>query len=216
MSFANAHDENTRWLEGDPDEEVFLVARAIYRIVSMALDETEDTSKVPMDEATGIPVHKRQVAEYFEQFPNNIELFAYFLREASTNGDAAEVARLLSTAPPAAAADNRFWRYMGWLHRDNEEWLEAERCYQKALKINPYDYVTQHQLAAVERRLNRPEFVETLGSLARDGQNLRRELLQLPSVTSVPLPMLQRMAIPAAACGDGAIASRLHERTKKR
>ncbi|HUG71607.1 MAG TPA: tetratricopeptide repeat protein [Pirellulaceae bacterium] len=216
LSFANAYDENSRWLEGNPDEEIFLVARAIYRIVSMALDETEDTSKVPVDEATGIPMHKRQVADYFKRFPNNIELLAYFLREASTNGDAAEVARLLSTAPSAAADDNRFWRYMGWLHRNNEEWLDAERCYQKALQINPYDYVTQHQLAAVGRRLNRPEYVETLEPLAREGQNLRRELLQLPNVTSVPLPLLNRMAIHAAACGDKVVAGRLYERTKKK
>jgi tetratricopeptide (TPR) repeat protein len=216
LSFANAYDENTRWLEGTPDEEVFLVARAIYRIVSMALDETEDTSKVPVDEATGVPVHKRQVAELFERFPENIELFAYFLRESSTNGDAEEVARLLSQAPAAAAEDNRFWRYMGWLHRNNEEWLESERCYQKALKINPFDYVTQHQLAAVARRLGQPDHVETLEALARDGQNLRRELLQLPNVTSVPLPMLNRMAIHAAACGDRVVANRLHERTQRK
>ncbi len=42
LSFANAYDANTKWVRSSPDEELFLVARAIYRISSEGLDATED------------------------------------------------------------------------------------------------------------------------------------------------------------------------------
>lgn len=212
LSFANAFDENSRWLAGNPDEELFLVARAMYRITSKALDETDEPEKAGVYDDQGNAIHRQKVAEYFVRFPQNLELLVYYLKEASTNGDADEVARLLAQAPPESADDNRFWRYMGWLHAHKGEYLEAENCYQRALTINPYDFVTQHQLAAVERKLNRPDQVVTLEELVRVGHGLRREILQLPTVTDVPPELLRRMALHAAACGDPTTANRLFAR----
>lgn len=215
LSFANAFEENTRWLASNPDEELFLVARAIYRVTSKALDEASEPNQVEVLDEQGLPYHRRVLAEYFQRFPHNTELLAYYLKEATTNGDAAEVARLLARVPPDAVDDNRFWRFKGWLHNVKGEPFQAEECYRKALVLNPYDYVSQHQLAGVQRRLNRPDQVDTLEALACEGQLIRREILQLPDVTKVPPELMMRMATHAAACGDSVTANKLFFRIEQ-
>lgn len=212
LSFSNAFDENSRWLKSNPEEEVFLVARAIYRVTSKALDEISDPNYVEKLDEKGIPVHRRVLAEYFQRFPHNPELLAYYLRESTTNGNAAETARLLALVPPEAADDNRFWRFKGWLHNVNGELAEAETSYRRALTLNPYDYVSQHQFAAVKRRRNQVDQVEMLEDLAREGQLIRREILQLKDVTQVPPHLMLRLAKHAAACGDTLVANQLIRR----
>jgi tetratricopeptide (TPR) repeat protein len=214
LSFSNGYEENTRWFMGDRDEELFLVARAIYRIRARGLDEAGNPEDGPRDEE-GTPYHRTIVAEYFERFPDNLELLAYFLQLSSTAGDVDEVGRLLARAPQQAADDNRFWRYMGWLHMARGELHHAQESYEKALSLNPYDHISRHQLASVERRQKRPERVEALEQMAREGKAVRREILQLESVDKVPPRLLGRMAVYAEACGDDIVASQLYYRIEQ-
>lgn len=214
LSFSNAYDENTRWFHSDRDQELFLVARAIHRIGMKGLDERENPKEGSRDE-DGVPFHRKVVAEYFAKFPQNLELLAYYLQSSSTAGDVDEVARLLSRAPPEAATDNRFWRYMGWLHAARGEFSQARENYEKALMLNCYDHVSRHQLAGVERRFKRLDQVKALEELVLEGKALRRQILELENVANVPPELLMRMAAYAEKCGDDLVAGQLFRRVEQ-
>lgn len=211
LTFANAYEQNTAWFQDNPDEELFLVARAINRIRTRGLDETADPSDGPATEE-GVPYHEVIIGEYFQRFPQNLELLAYFLDEATTVGDVDRVATLLQQVPPEAVDDNRFWRFNGWLHAAHQELVEAQHCYEKALALNHYDLLSRHQLASVERRLRNMERVKVLEDLVRQGKALRQDLLKLERVDHVPPALLHRMAEYAAACGDTLAAGSLYAR----
>jgi tetratricopeptide (TPR) repeat protein len=213
LSFSNAYTETTRWALDNPDEELFLVARAIYRVLTMGLDYSEDPTIEPAS-ADGTPYHQQVIAGYFERFPHNIELLVYHLEMALTKGETDEVARLLSQSPAAAADDNRFWRYKGWVHAARGEFPEAETAFLKALQLNPYDYRSQHQLASVERALQRLDRVEHFSNLSRQGTALRRDILVMDRIDTVPPDILKRIAEYAEAAGDMRVAGKLFLRLK--
>jgi tetratricopeptide (TPR) repeat protein len=130
------------------------------------------------------------------------------------DGDAEEVTRLLAGAPPEAAADNRFWRFKGWLHGARGELDEAEAAFRKAISLNCYDYASRHQLANTLRRMRRADEAKALTELSREGREIRRVLYSLESVAKVPRNVLQRMAKYAKACGDDLVAEKLTLRLK--
>jgi tetratricopeptide (TPR) repeat protein len=212
LSCANAYAENTKWMRGKPDEELFLVARAISRIKIKALDELDDAQLDGPAAPDGTPYHRKVIGEYFQRFPHNLELLAYYLERATVNGDIEEVTRLLSQATPEATADNRFWRYRGWLHAAQGQLGEAEECYRKALAINPYDYLTRHHLASVQRRLKRLDQVKDLEDLSLEGKELRKRIVGLQSVNKIPPVILKGMLQYAKKCGDDIAASQLEKR----
>lgn len=212
LSFGNAYDQNTTWSRGAPDEELFLVARAIYRIRGRALDDSIDAQTDGPPDPDGTPYHRKVIAEHFQRFPHNLELTAYYVDRSIANGNAEEAARLLSGAPPEAADDNRFWRFRGWLHSVLGELAEAEDCYQKALSLNAYDHLARHQLASVVRRMRRLDRVKPLEDLSFEGKALRSQLYKLPTVDKVPVPLMRRMADYAQKCGDFVVAQKLRLR----
>ena len=213
MSFANATQENVKWLRSDPDNELYLVAAAMFAVGALALDELSEPEKENLPRANS-PLHQRYLAELFERFPHNMELLVYYLKQASNDGDDDRVTALLALAPPEAVDDNRFWRFKGWLHAVRNELDEAESAYRKALEIHPYDYVAQHQLAAVARRLQKFDEVEALEARARTGNALRREILPLPDVRKGPKELQIRIATYAASCGDDLAARKLLNRSE--
>ncbi len=212
MSFANGYDQNTKWMQSNPQEELFLVARAIYRITARGLDSVDDPREDGPRAPDGTPYHRQVAAEYLERFPQNLEILAYHLERGVTTGDIDQVERLLARAPKASADDNRFWRCRGWLHAARDRLEEAEACYRKALEINRYDWLTRHQLAGVLRRLKRFDEVQTLERVSKEGKDLRRDILQLENVAKVPAEILARMAQHAANCGDLLVADKLAQR----
>ncbi|MHB8970894.1 MAG: tetratricopeptide repeat protein [Pirellulaceae bacterium] len=213
LSFSNAYSQNTNWVLGNPNEELFLVSQAIYRVLTKGLDYSENPTDEPAGK-DGTPFHQLVIAEYFKQFPENLELLVYHLEMALTKGDADEVVRLLSRAPAAAAEDNRFWRYKGWVYAARGEFPEAEAAYEKALQLNPYDYRSQHQLAGVERSLRRFDRVEKLENLSQQGTSLRRDILVMDRVDTVPPDILKRIAEYAQSAGDTLVADKLQQRFK--
>lgn len=214
LSFSNAYSETTRWALENPDEELLVVARAIYRVLTMGLDYSEDPTGQPAG-SEGTPYHQEVIAGYFERYPQNLELLVYHLEMAMTKGETDEVARLLSLSPPEAAEDNRFWRYKGWVHSARGEFPEAEAAYLKALQINPYDYRSQHQMAAVERALQRFDEVERYSDLSRLGTTLRRDILVMERIDEVPPDVLKRIAEYAEAVGDMRVAGKLYMRLQE-
>jgi tetratricopeptide (TPR) repeat protein len=210
LSLGDAYDQTTKWLKGAPDNELLVVAQAHAGIKSGAFGQVPEQ---PL-EADGrlAPVHRQVVDKLFARFPRNLELLVYYLQSSSADGDADQVAKVLSSAPHEAVEDGRFWRYKGWLHNVRGELLEAESAYRKALEINPYDSLSHQQWAAVERRLNRKSHAETLLLLAKEGQELRQIILHLPDVAVVDRTLLERIAKYAASCGDNVVANKLYER----
>lgn len=208
LTFSNGFEWNTRWLAKHRDHETLLAARAVHFVKSKAL---EDSTGQVEDEsgAARTADYERVMNEYVARFPKNLELLNYFLTKACLTGNASRVAELLGQAPPAAIDDNRFWRYKGWLHAARRELALAEVAYRRALKLNPYDWHSQHELADVMRRLQKYDEVESLESRSMEGKALYREIVQLPDMKSIPTPLLRRMAAYAEACGDYAIATHL-------
>jgi len=218
ITLSNTQSINQQWLARDPDNELFLVAIARGYMSNRGLDDTEvDEADAPDDEATpAVPEHERRLAEYLERFPANLELLAYFLQKATTKGDAERVVALLAQAPPEAELDNRFWRYKGWLHSIRGESAEAEAAFREALRLHPFDWATQHQMAGILRKKGQRSDASRMATLAEAGRQLRKTILSQPDVRSIPPAVLGEMAAYAANCGDDEVAGRLASRVERR
>jgi tetratricopeptide (TPR) repeat protein len=214
ISFSNGYEENTKWMRNARDEELFLVARAIFR--GSSLDQPGDEAELatPDPAASEQPYHLQVLSQYLERFPHNLELRAFFLQKATREGDAERVAELLAGTPPEAERDARFWRFRGWLAESREDSAAAESAYRQALAANPYDFAASHQLAAVLRLRGGSAEIESLERVAQQGRQLRRQILTLPDVTKAPLPLLRTVAAYMRSCGQGEIAERLEFRLR--
>lgn len=210
ITFSNAYELNTQWLQSDPGNELFLVSQTIH-FAGMSSEEEKpgepDPSATPRRAAQEQMLH-----QVFERFSQNLELLAHFLREGCTNGDVQGVAELLARAPPEAVEDNRFWRFKGWLHAATGEFGPAKAAYLQALKHNPFDWRSQYELADVLRRTRQTEDVDKWATLAVEGRALWREILELPDVQSAPPALMERIAKYARACGDNRVADCLEYR----
>ena len=214
LSFGNAYDQNTEWLKGAPDEERFLVARPIYRTTSRGLLDSPDEQAVQGEQPGDLPYHEQILAEYFQKYPRNLELRCHYLRQASNDGEVERVKSLLADLPAEAEEDARIWRYRGWLHEAEGRLTEADQALRKSLEIDPYDAPTQHQLAGVLRRLQRPGEVAQWETLSLAGKALRKELLSRPDVQRIPTTLLVRMANHIANCGRPDIAEKIMKRVE--
>jgi len=211
LTLSNTLAVNSHWLEGAPDDEQFLVAAARGFVSASGLDD-EVVEEGESPDAPAEPEHDRQLRELLERFPANRELLAYFLQKAATRGDVERVTELLAQAPPAAADDNRFWRFKGWVHDQAGEPEEAEAAHRRALEIDPFDFLTWHQLAAVLRKAGRTDEAALPARLAAEGRNLRKRILQAADVRTVPPDILREMASFARDCGQAEVAERLTRR----
>ncbi len=209
LTLSNTLSVNSHWLQAAPDDETFLVAAARGYVSNAGLEA--DVAGESPDEPVE-PEHDRRLRELLERFPGNIELLAYFLQKATTRGDLERVVELLGQAPPEAAGDNRFWRFKGWVHDQGGEGTEAVAAYRKALEIDPFDFVSQHQLAAVLRKSGQTDEAARLTRLAADGRSLRKRVLESPDVRTVPPDILRSMAEYVRGCGEDEIAVRLERR----
>lgn len=210
LTLSNTLAVNSHWLERAPDDETFLVAAARGFVSSSGLEDEVVSAESP--ETLVEPEHDRRMRELLERFPGNRELLAYFLQKASTRGDLPRVTDLLSQVPADAEGDNRFWRFKGWVHEQAGEVEEAEAAHRRALEIDPFDFLTRHQLAGVLRKAGRTDEAAEPARLAAEGRNLRKRILQAPDVRAIPPDILAEMASYARDCGAAGIAERLAQR----
>jgi tetratricopeptide (TPR) repeat protein len=210
MNLSNGYELNTRWLENHPAEELFLVAREIQYVRSRGIDEMIDEGEADALPAEGVRVREKELNNYLRIFPQNTEILAYFLDRNSDDGHTGRVAEILAQAPESAVDDNRFWRFKGWLHAAQGEVELADAAYRKALLLNPFDWASQHQLAGVLRKRDSLAEVERLSQLSLEGKELRKAIVQLPDVQSVPRHVLLRMAAYVKKCGENDLARRIY------
>ena len=211
MTFTNGDDLNQLWLQSEPDSETFTVAAAFHRVRSSALDED-----VEEQTAEGTSKSEQLMSDLLVRFPKNLELLAFHLDLATFRGDEDRVTELLAQAPPESVEDSRFWRYKGWVHDARRESEEAEAAYLKCVELNPFDGQTQHNLAAIYRRMSESAKVEKYQSLAVLGKEVRRDCLQSPNTQSLATDLLTKIQLYAAQAGDSQTAARLQERLADR
>lgn len=214
LTLSNTSSVNSHWLSVAPDDELFLVAAARGFVTNAGLEE-EVAQADSIDEPVE-PEHDKRLRELLERFPGNVELLAYFLQKATTRGDLERVTALLAQAPAEAAGDNRFWRFKAWVHDQAGEQAEAVAGYRKALEIEPFDFLAQHQLAAVLRKAGgAEEEVARLSRLAAEGRSLRKRILQAPDVRRMPPDVLGEVADYARGCGEERVADLLGKRIRE-
>ncbi len=220
LVFSNGAEQNHHWLKNTPDFEHFLVARALHLIGSgvvgdEAKDDPEPKRVYDFQRQQMVKEHEAVLLDYLRRFPQNLELLNYFLWQAMTNGEIQRVAQLLEQVPDSAAGDGRFWRYKGWLLQVQKKYREAEQAYRKALECHPFDYPSHHQLSQVLRHLGRESEVPYIQNLGERGNELRRELLQLPNARAVTDEQLARIASYIEDCGDQEVADALKRRLRE-
>ncbi|HEY0984294.1 tetratricopeptide repeat protein [Schlesneria sp.] len=146
---ASLYRNNSFWLEGNPDDETFQVARAMQIYMSEAksnLEEAENYAHIP--EAT----------ELLQRYPHNLELLAYFINLAIEDGNIDEVSRLLASVPQEAAdGDARIWRARAWKADVENDFESALELALRAYAIDPYWWKVHFQIHDICRRLGKAE-----------------------------------------------------------
>lgn len=212
LNFSNAYELNGKWLRSGQNTETYAVAEALLaRGSSNILPEDAEVEDVDADRIKR-QEHTKMLQKFLDRYPENIELLAYFLEQASTAGDQDAVGKLLAQVPASAAEDNRVWYYKGWLHSARDELQQAESSYRKALELHPYAWRSQLDLANVLRRLTKFDEVEKWNALSLEGKQIREQVLQLPDVQSVSVSLFRKMQRYAKDCGDELVAQRMDQR----
>jgi len=215
LLLSNAGSQNARWLQSDPASELFSVAQAVQIAETLQGQIPRDDPDIFAKVKESIERRDRTLEELLMRYPNNLELLAYFLRQAVERGDVNRVTDLLASAPHSAEFDHRFWRYRGWLMQSHEDLAEAKAAYQQALKQHPMDSGTRHLLAGLVRRQGDLVEAGRLEQLVVRANHLRRLLQQEDTVRSVSPQTLKDLAGYAADCGDRLVADSLHAQLQR-
>jgi tetratricopeptide (TPR) repeat protein len=140
---------NTHWLEADPDNEMYLVARALQVYVYEVKSDLAQAAEFE---------HIPPAEELLQRYPHNLELVAYFLNRTIAEGDVDRVRDLLRAVPPELAdVDARFWRAKAWCEDTDGESGPAELSLRRAFELDRYWWQIHFQLHDLLRRLGRHE-----------------------------------------------------------
>lgn len=202
MRMATGVESNSRWLQQEPDSELFLVARA--------LQLAEPTAGTP-DAGNG---KHETIAELRTRFPANVELLAYGLNQAIQTGSVSSVTEILQAAPLSAEDDNRFWRARGWLYLTQGNLIKAREALDTALKIHPMDWEARTWLAEVTRLEGDLAEADRLQNIARRARQIRTAITDHGTAEALPEAILKDLADYARDCGDLQIADALDRRLK--
>jgi tetratricopeptide (TPR) repeat protein len=217
LRLGNAVEANERWLQSDPEAEVFQVARVLHmpelhESVGNVIGETTDVGRQPP--RTSPRSKSELVDELLDHFPHNLELLAYKAEACVRDGDQDCVIQLLSQAPAEAEEDSRFWRFKGWLHEFRQEMPDAEVAYRRALELRPLDWNVLARLAGLERLRGNTQEVARLNKLVNAANDIRREMRKLPGPDGVTREILSDMAAYARGCKDTEVAAALERRVE--
>ncbi len=205
LRLSSAVEVLSRWLEASPDEELFLVSQALNSVEPVS--EPEPVPEADTLPAVQVDPLERQSREarlgvLLKRFPHNLELLAHHIERAIAEGELESVIRLLQDAPAAADADNRFWRYRGWVQVQSGELEEARQSYDRALAIGPLDWVTRNRLVALLRLKNEIGQVEKQQALVDKARALRARLKTITLAEQVTADLISDIREYAELCGD--------------
>ena len=203
---------NQRWLQSGRDVEQYAVAMLLNRARATGVGESLDATVDVETRRRELAQQQAELMALLQKYPENPELLAFLIGQATERGDVEQAARLLAQVPAAAADDARFWRYKGWLHRARDEFQDAEQAFRTAIAKDPYDWKSRHQLAEVMRLQQRPDEAQRLLAVANLGVQLRKSILDLRGIETLPVQVLEQMREYAEQVDDAAVASRLAQR----
>lgn len=215
LLLSNADSQNARWLESDPTNELFEVAQAIHIAETLEGQIPRDNPEFLATIKEGIERRDRTLLELLQKYPHNLELLAYHLRQSVDQGNVARVHELLLQSPPEAEFDHRFWRFRGWLLQSDDDLSEAEIAYRQALKLHPLDWSSRHLLAALMRRKGNLVEAERHDQLVLQANQLRRQIVQQPTMRALPPRLLSDLADYAEECEDFQIAESLRTQLQR-
>ena len=206
LTFQDGFEVNNRWLNGNPNQEPFLVARTIHlwKNLSQELSKTSDTKE-------RLKLAQQLLTEYLDRYPHNLSVLTFFCELALVEGNTEWMAELLARASPDCE-DSRYWRFRGWLHAAKEEYSEAEQAYRKSLRLFPLSWISQHEFADILRRQRAFAEVQTFQNRSLVGKALRQELLQIPNARVVSNELLGKILAYARDSGDQQVAESLQQR----
>lgn len=212
LNLAGAEQLNSLWLTTSPDEELFLVARALQW---STVSESKSDATVKSGDESVLNEREVVVRQLLERFPNNLNLLADQIDAEIVKGRLPEVLALMAKASVEAENDNRFWRYKGWVHYVRNEYPEAENAYRTALKIHPMDWHSLNRLGEVLRAKKDVAEVARIQNLVERMQSLRSAIRKVEVIEKVPLEVLNELREIARECGDTLIAEALEDRLRQ-
>lgn len=214
--FGHGEEVCAHWMSSDGDVEMYRVAQLVNRARAIGLTEAADQLVDNEQREQELISQEQTLMSCLSDYPSNVELLSVLISTAIDRGDATRVAELLVRVPVSAGQDARFYRYKGWLHRMRDEYALSEAAYGQAIALDRYDWRSRHQLAEVLRLSGRPDQAAAALEIAAQGSAVRKEILSLDSLESIPDELLDRMRKYAEAVGDPIVAERLSETIAKR
>jgi tetratricopeptide (TPR) repeat protein len=211
LSFSNGSELNEKWIQSNPDEVRFKISLAVNTAMQLAMNQ--DTSPTPEIQELNLQA-KQQLGWFLEKFPHDPVLLSYLMHQAYRTGDVQGMAGLLQSVDDSAAADHMVWVYRGWYHIQMQEYAEAEKSLQEAIRIHPLSPLAHHEYASLLRVQQRPELPREQ-RLATYGRDLRSEILLLPSAVDLTPVLLVKIQSYAESCGDPEAAAALAKRLEQ-
>ena len=208
LSFSNGSELNEKWIQSNPEEIRFKISLAVNTAMQLAMNQ--DTSPTPEIQQLNQQA-KQQLTWILEKHPHDPVLLSYLMHQAYRTGDVPGMASLLQSVDDSAAEDHMVWVYRGWYHIQTQEYAEAEKSLQEALRIHPLSPLAHHEYASLLRVQQRPELAKEQ-QLASYGRDLRGEILLLPSAVSLTPVLLVKIQSYAESCGDSLVATTLGRR----
>lgn len=197
---------NSRWLENDPDNETYQVARALQVYTSQAKADLERAAEFE---------HIPQPEDLLKKYPQNHELIAYFLNKSITEGELDRVEELLQTlTPEQISRDPRFLRALAWRQDANNELLQAEQSLRQAHALDPYWWQIHFQLHDILRRRGQADESARFFEIYRKAKDLSTEIMTLnQSIENLDhTRFCQSLIGLAELVGDTQVVSLLRER----
>lgn len=197
LIFSDGYLRTSQWLRESPEDPVLNVARAVFAA------RTNPSKGLRMfGDADGLTANRQFIEKCFVEYPDNLEVLAFFIDRVLTDGEFDQLEELLSNLPPAADLDSRFWRYRAVLHDSQRDVERAVLACQKAVDLHPLDWKAHHDLGNYARFQNQLEMAEHHSRLGERGKQLEREMLELPNASLAGPELLERMYAYGRDCGD--------------
>lgn len=213
ITFTNGYETNLKWLEAEPDNELFEVAAVLQLPSYPMLDELARKVVEPGSEPRPLEYAASRVKDLRSKYPDNVQLLAIETRDLCRAGNVKAVGERLAKIGEDALLDNRFWRFKGWFHNARREQELAQKAYEKALELNPFDWATRVELATLLRTTVGVEASKPVQELADSGKQLMFAIQDCPNLNVLePFELYDDLTKYFESCGQDDLANGLRRR----
>ncbi len=208
LLFSNGYPLNQTWLKKHPTESQYEVAAHIHLFASDQLKEMAGQNAANI---TPTEFYEQLLDNVLAKHPTHAELIFTKLRFRCESGDADAVARLLEVVANDRTDDGRYWHYKGWYHAALEQWDQATMAYEKAIALDPLDWLTRHEYAVVLRRTAKIDAAAKMQRTAALGKEIYQTIRYARSLEELTLEQYSQMIDYIRECGDQRTADRLQQ-----